>query len=187
MTLASLKLCTGRSIRQQLPPWLPAFRQSCQIAKEAPLTCSKLSIWWEPRQVSCIESFTSFDFGPKARSGKGNTGQDPKFLPWKANSSLVAKEQPDKEHLNSRFCPQNATDLPTEAGAWLPYLRYRACVALFHREPKASVVARNQQAGQLPFVQRAIVKGKGQWVMPCGFLNSGETPEQAAVCRRCRN
>ena len=187
MTLASLKLCTVRSIRQQLPPWLPAFRQSCQIAKEAPLTCSKLSICWKPRQVSCIESFTSFDFGPKARSGKGYTGQDPKFLPWKANSSLVAKEQPDKEHLNSRFCPQNATKLPTEAEARLPYLRGRTCGALFWgsqgersgEESTSRAVAvcpESHCAGQGPVVYTL-------WLSQF-WRNSGTG---ICLCRRCRS
>ncbi len=83
------------------------------------------------------------------------------------------------EQLTLIFCPQCATKLSQAAEAQVAYLHCRACGFRFYREPKVSVVARIEHAGQLLFIQRAIAPGLGQWCFPGGFLNFGETPEQA--------
>ncbi len=83
-------------------------------------------------------------------------------------------EQPDL-----KFCPQCATALAQTAEGHVSFLHCHHCGFRYYREPKVSVVARIEHEGRLLFIQRGIEPGLGKWCFPGGFLNFGETPEQA--------
>ena len=68
--------------------------------------------------------------------------------------------------------------MPTTEGI-VTYLLCDSCEFRFYREPKVSVLARIEHKGSLLFIKRAVEPGLGCWCFPGGFLNYGETPEQA--------
>ncbi len=83
------------------------------------------------------------------------------------------------EPLGLRFCPQCATALAQDAEGSVSFLHCHGCGFRYYREPKVSVVARIEHGGRLLFIQRGVEPGLGKWCFPGGFLNFGETPEQA--------
>ncbi len=78
-----------------------------------------------------------------------------------------------------KFCPQCATALAHDGDGHVSFLHCHHCGFRYYREPKVSVVARIEHAGRLLFIQRGVEPGLGKWCFPGGFLNFGETPEQA--------
>lgn len=78
-----------------------------------------------------------------------------------------------------RYCPACAAPLEEAADGAVPYLDCPACDFRYYREPKVSVIARIEDRGRILFVQRGVEPGLGKWCLPGGFLNFGETPEQA--------
>jgi len=92
---------------------------------------------------------------------------------------MTASEPTPIGQFSLKFCPQCATALAQTAERQVSFLHCRHCGFRYYKEPKVSVVARIEHEGRLLFVQRGIEPGLGKWCFPGGFLNFGETPEQA--------
>jgi ADP-ribose pyrophosphatase YjhB (NUDIX family) len=56
-----------------------------------------------------------------------------------------------------------------------------ACAFVFYVDPKLAVLALIPWQGGLVMVRRAIEPGYGMWVVPGGFVDLGETLEEAVV------
>jgi ADP-ribose pyrophosphatase YjhB (NUDIX family) len=56
-----------------------------------------------------------------------------------------------------------------------------ACGFVFYQDPKVAVLALVPWQGGLVMVRRAIEPGYGLWVVPGGFVDLGETLEEAVV------
>jgi len=84
---------------------------------------------------------------------------------------------------NYRFCPQCAGPLakrllkPTEPMR----LVCTVCGFIFYLDPKLAVLALVPYQGGLVLVRRSIEPGFGLWVLPGGFVDLGETVEEAVV------
>ena len=84
---------------------------------------------------------------------------------------------------NYKYCPQCGGELeerllkPGEP----PRLVCRACGFVFYIDPKLAVIGLVPLNGGLVMVRRAIDPGYGLWVVPGGFVDLGETLEQAVV------
>ncbi|MDD5642493.1 MAG: NUDIX hydrolase [Syntrophales bacterium] len=82
-----------------------------------------------------------------------------------------------------RYCPQCGGELeerllkPGEP----PRLVCQACGFVFYIDPKLAVIGLVPLNGGLVLVRRAIDPGYGLWVVPGGFVDVGETLEQAVV------
>ena len=60
-----------------------------------------------------------------------------------------------------------------------PRRKCKACGFIHFVEPKIAVGAMLIEAGRLLLVQRVYNPEKGKWCLPAGYLDAGETPEQA--------
>ena len=82
-----------------------------------------------------------------------------------------------------KYCPQCGGELeerllkPGEPQR----LVCRACGFVFYIDPKLAVIGLVPLNGGLVLVRRAIDPGYGLWVVPGGFVDVGETLEQAVV------
>lgn len=77
------------------------------------------------------------------------------------------------------FCPKCGKSLVPSLDGLISYLHCDSCEFRFYREPKVSVLARIENESCLLFILRAVDPGLGKWCFPGGFLNFGETPEEA--------
>ena len=83
-----------------------------------------------------------------------------------------------------RFCPQCGGTLetrllkPTEP----PRLVCSRCGFVYYLDPKVAVgTIITDERGHVVLVRRAIEPGYGKWVFPGGFIDRGETVEDAAI------
>jgi NADH pyrophosphatase NudC (nudix superfamily) len=78
------------------------------------------------------------------------------------------------------FCPYDGARLEarTEKGESLPTCP--ACRFIDYGNPKPGVSVLVEEAGRLLLGRRAVDPGKGRWDMLGGFIELGETAEQAA-------
>ncbi len=82
-----------------------------------------------------------------------------------------------------RFCPQCGGRLaprrlrPAEPAR----LVCGSCGFVFYLDPKVATGAILPLDGGIVLVQRAIPPSYGKWVFPGGYVDRGETPEEAAV------
>lgn len=82
-----------------------------------------------------------------------------------------------------KYCPQCGGELeerllkPGEP----PRLVCQACGFVFYIDPKLAVIGLVPLNGGLVLVRRGIDPGYGLWVVPGGFVDVGETLEQAVV------
>jgi ADP-ribose pyrophosphatase YjhB (NUDIX family) len=81
----------------------------------------------------------------------------------------------------TRFCPRcgapaPAIDLPRS-------LTCRACgfAAYYNPKPVACAIPRTPDAGDVILLRRGFEPGKGLWTFPGGFVDLGESVEQAAL------
>jgi len=88
------------------------------------------------------------------------------------------------EHQESRyqFCPICAGNLIREVIEERLRLRCQKCGEIHYENPKPSValLCRNER-GEILLVERNVDPGAGRWCLPGGFLEMGETVEQAAL------
>ncbi len=88
-------------------------------------------------------------------------------------------------HIDSsfRYCPRCAAELKLrEIKAGDPErLVCGRCEYIHYLDPKVSACTILTQDGKLVLLKRGIEPGLGKWVFPGGFVDRGETLEQAAI------
>ncbi len=90
---------------------------------------------------------------------------------------------PHQEHPPYRFCPLCGGDLdqrvikPKEPER----LVCRRCGFVYYLDPKIAACTVTTYEDRIVLVRRAISPGYGQWVIPGGFVDRGETVESAAI------
>jgi ADP-ribose pyrophosphatase YjhB (NUDIX family) len=79
----------------------------------------------------------------------------------------------------TRFCPRCATPSPDKDGD--RSLRCDACglVAYFNPKPVACAIPRDEE-GRIVLLRRGFEPGQGLWTFPGGFVDLGESVEDAA-------
>jgi ADP-ribose pyrophosphatase YjhB (NUDIX family) len=77
----------------------------------------------------------------------------------------VVRRVPDGDHLPRHVCP--------------------ACGAIHYRNPKMIAGCVPEHAGRILICRRAIEPRRGYWTIPAGFMEVGETLQQAAA-RECQ-
>lgn len=79
------------------------------------------------------------------------------------------------------YCPRCATALEPrdEHGTMRPTCP--ACGFIWYRNPVPAAGVLVVEAGQVLLVRRKYEPRAGQWCIPAGFMEAGETPEQSAV------
>ncbi|HEY0285426.1 MAG TPA: NUDIX hydrolase [Pseudomonas sp.] len=83
-----------------------------------------------------------------------------------------------------RFCPQcggAGLQLRLPVGETHERLLCERCGYIHYSNPKIIAGCIIEQAGQYLLCQRAIAPRPGTWTLPAGFMESGETTEQAAL------
>lgn len=83
-----------------------------------------------------------------------------------------------------RFCPKCAAPLETrvvEEHDPRPRLVCPACAFIFYIDPKVAVGAVVRGPGGLLLLKRSIEPSYGKWTFPGGYVDRGETLEDAAV------
>ncbi len=67
------------------------------------------------------------------------------------------------------------------AGDNLPRFVCEACGTIHYQNPKLVVGCLAEWQGRILLCRRAIEPRKGFWTLPAGFMENGETTEQAAL------
>jgi 8-oxo-dGTP diphosphatase len=82
-----------------------------------------------------------------------------------------------------RFCPKCGGELDMRQVKDDPKERLvcRACGFVFYQDPKVAVCTIPIIDGQVLLARRAIEPGRGLWVFPGGFMDRGETVQEAAA------
>ena len=85
-----------------------------------------------------------------------------------------------------KFCPTCAAPvtLRTPDGDHLPRSVCTSCGAIHYRNPKVVTGCVPEYGGQILICRRAIEPRRGYWTIPAGFMETGETLQQAAA-REC--
>lgn len=81
-----------------------------------------------------------------------------------------------------KFCPVCSGELMRKDVEGFPRLVCTSCREIFYENPKPSValLCRNPQ-GKILLVLRKVDPGAGLWCLPGGFIEVGETVQQAAL------
>jgi 8-oxo-dGTP diphosphatase len=80
-----------------------------------------------------------------------------------------------------RFCPLCAAPLELRDSFGRPRKTCSACDYIQFRSPAAAAAVVAARGRDIVLVQRAIEPYRGQWGLPAGFQEYGETPEEAAI------
>jgi ADP-ribose pyrophosphatase YjhB (NUDIX family) len=85
------------------------------------------------------------------------------------------------------FCSQcgSRVELRVPPGDHLPRHVCDACGAIHYENPKLVVGCVPEHQGQILICRRAIEPRRGFWTIPAGFMENGETLQQAAA-RECQ-
>jgi len=86
-----------------------------------------------------------------------------------------------------KFCPSCAAPVVqrTPAGDHLARSVCTACGTIHYRNPKLVAGCVPEHEGRILICRRAIEPRRGYWTIPAGFMEVGETLQQAAA-RECR-
>jgi ADP-ribose pyrophosphatase YjhB (NUDIX family) len=86
-----------------------------------------------------------------------------------------------------KFCPSCAAPLVERIpdGDHLPRAVCTACGAIHYRNPKLIAGCVPEREGRILICRRAIEPRRGFWTIPAGFMEIGETLQQAAA-RECQ-
>jgi ADP-ribose pyrophosphatase YjhB (NUDIX family) len=86
-----------------------------------------------------------------------------------------------------KFCPSCAAPLTQRVpeGDHLPRSVCTVCGAIHYRNPKLIAGCVPESEGQILICRRAIEPRRGFWTIPAGFMEVGETLQQAAA-RECQ-
>ncbi|GIV98081.1 MAG: hypothetical protein KatS3mg057_2738 [Herpetosiphonaceae bacterium] len=79
------------------------------------------------------------------------------------------------------FCPTCAGPMRTQFVHDRERPVCERCGQIFFRDPKVTVGVLVEHQGRLLLVQRRYNPGQGQWCPPCGFVDPGEHPKDAAI------
>lgn len=80
-----------------------------------------------------------------------------------------------------KYCPYEGQRLTVDNLAAQVRPSCSKCGFVDYQNPKACVAILIAQGGRLLLAQRGIEPAKGQWDIPGGFVDSGESAEEAAV------
>lgn len=80
-----------------------------------------------------------------------------------------------------RYCPKCGARFATGGFERTPYPTCAACGFVFYRGPSLAAGCMVIEGGRLLLARRAIEPYEGTWYVPSGFVDYGETPEEAAV------
>ena len=80
-----------------------------------------------------------------------------------------------------RFCPKCGTPFAAGGFEGSPHPTCAACGFIFFRGPALASGCLVVEGGRLLLARRAIEPASGSWYIPSGFVDYGETPEEAAV------
>ncbi|MGI8856832.1 MAG: NUDIX hydrolase [Thermomicrobiales bacterium] len=80
-----------------------------------------------------------------------------------------------------RFCPKCGTPFRTGGFERTPFPTCGACGFVFYRGPSLASGCMVIEDGRVLLAQRGIEPFGGSWYVPSGFVDYGETPEDAAV------
>ena len=82
-----------------------------------------------------------------------------------------------------KFCTHcgAAVELRTPPGDHLPRHICGACGAIHYQNPRLVVGCVPEHAGRILLCKRAIEPRRGYWTVPAGFMENGETLQQAAA------
>ncbi|HUN75184.1 MAG TPA: NUDIX hydrolase [Steroidobacteraceae bacterium] len=82
-----------------------------------------------------------------------------------------------------KFCPQcgGNVSLRTPPGDHLPRHVCDACGVVHYQNPRLVVGCVPEHAGRILICKRAIEPRRGYWTVPAGFMENGETLQQAAA------
>ncbi len=80
-----------------------------------------------------------------------------------------------------RFCQRCGSGMTTGLFQGKPRRKCPQCRYIHFVEPKIAVGAVLLDAGRILLVQRVFNPEKGRWCLPAGYLDAGETPEQAVA------
>jgi ADP-ribose pyrophosphatase YjhB (NUDIX family) len=82
-----------------------------------------------------------------------------------------------------KYCSQCGAPvgLRTPPGDHLPRYVCDACGAIHYQNPRLVVGCVPQHAGRILLCRRAIEPRRGYWTIPAGFMENGETLQQAAA------
>lgn len=88
---------------------------------------------------------------------------------------------PDSEY---HFCPRCGSELNLEDrfGRLRPFCE--KCGWIYFADPKVAVAVLVEQEGKVLLVRRINDPFRGYWTLPAGFVDAGESPEEAGV-REC--
>jgi ADP-ribose pyrophosphatase YjhB (NUDIX family) len=82
-----------------------------------------------------------------------------------------------------KFCPQcgGRVSLRTPSGDHLPRHVCDVCGVVHYQNPRVVVGCVPEHAGRILLCKRAIEPRRGYWTVPAGFMENGETLQQAAA------
>lgn len=80
-----------------------------------------------------------------------------------------------------RYCPKCGTPFATGGFERTPQPACAACGFVFYRGPALAAGCMVVEHGRLLLAQRGIAPFPGSWYVPSGFVDYGETPEDAAA------
>jgi ADP-ribose pyrophosphatase YjhB (NUDIX family) len=80
----------------------------------------------------------------------------------------------------TRFCPRCGTARPEKDGDRSLTCATCGFVAYFNPKPVAAAIPRDKATGRILLLRRGFDPGKGLWTFPGGFVDLGESVEDAA-------
>lgn len=80
-----------------------------------------------------------------------------------------------------KYCPRCGTRLGEKERAGKVRSVCPDCDWIFFPDPKVAVASIVIQVGKVLLVQRAHQPFRGKWMLPAGFVDAGEDPEDAAL------
>lgn len=88
-------------------------------------------------------------------------------------------------HLNStyHFCPQcgYSWNAPESTSRINNHILCKNCQFIWYQDPKVAVCVIIEIKGKVVMIKRSLPTEKGEWAIPGGFVDAGESVEMAAI------